>query len=156
MVEFFFTLLNFAIVCGLTYYGFKRFAIPLLAQTLKQEKADEQSLHDDHRMLLIEQKHVEERLREQEVACTSFFNKIKQWRAAMDAHYAQQDAEAVHLQGEAEKKVYVQSMHHALKKAYEQVTPQVVAQLEHELTERFSDEKIAHDYLQELLRQLKK
>ena len=84
MIDLFFILLNFAIVIGIGYYGARRYFIPQLQEKVDQEKATNAQLHDEHRNLLLAHKQLDESLVLQEADCTSFLNKINEWRSVVN------------------------------------------------------------------------
>ncbi len=156
MIDLFFTLLNFSIIVGLAYYAAQRFLLPNLKGKVEQEKTAEQNLRDEHRSILLTQKQVDESIIAQESDCTAFLSKINQWRNVVAMHKTQKEAEARHLQEEAEKRLHLQSQYHMLKAMYKNITPLVVKTLEEDLKSHFSDEHLAHNYLQHVLKGLKK
>ena len=76
MIDLFFMILNGAVIGWLIFYAFKKWLIP--ATKLKQdlERIAEQHLHDEHRKLLIDQRHMEESIIMQETDCTDFLKKL--------------------------------------------------------------------------------
>jgi hypothetical protein len=156
MIDLFFILLNFAIIVGLTLYAARRFFLPNLKNKVEQEKSIEKNLHDEHRTLLLTQRQVDESIVTQEADCTSFLNKINQWRSSVLKRKEQEIAQARHLQEETEKRLQRQSQYHMLRAMYKNVTPMVVKTLEADLKSHFSDEQVIHGYLQHVLKGLKK
>lgn len=156
MIDLFFMILNGAVIGWLIFYAFKKWLIP--ATKLKQdaERIAEQHLHDEHRQLLINQRHLEESIIMQEADCERFSEKIDQWRASVNGQKAIREIQAHHLQEEALKKLRRQSDYHALHMLYQKVTPYVARELEKELHDYFAHEQRAHDYLQHVLKDLKK
>lgn len=156
MIDLFFQILNFGIIVGLMVFGVIRFFIPLLKKGVENEKMIERNLHDDHRSLLVNQKHVDESIMVQESDCVDFFNKVNLWKNTVQKEVQNKEAEKRFLLEEAEKRMMIQAHYHGIKARYALLSSSVVKNLEKDMVAHFSDEHVAHEYIERLLKGLKK
>lgn len=156
MIDLFFTLFNFGLIIGLIVYSAYRYIVPQLKNKVDEQSQAEQNLHDEHRNLLLTQKQVDESIVAQESECTTYFNKINQWRGAVSHQKAQKEDESKRLKEEAEKRLHLQSHYHMLRTMQREINPFVVKLLEADLKNHFLQEERTHAYMHHVLKNLKK
>ncbi len=155
MIKVLFVFINFATIVCILIYAVRRFLIPALKEKIAQETFEEESLHDEHKQLLITQKHLEESAALQEAFCVSLQEKVQTWKQIVDTKSAERAAqEALDLE-ETQKRVDTQRQYHTLMMVKQLVAPAVVQDLREQLKSVFSDERKAHEYVQRILRGLK-
>lgn len=76
MIKVLFVLINFASIVVVFMYAIRRFLIPALKEKIAQEVFDEESLHDEHKQLLLVQKQVEDSAALQDAFCVSLQRKF--------------------------------------------------------------------------------
>lgn len=155
MVDLFFELFNFALIIGLLSYIVYRHMMPQIKQKIDLERQTFENLHEEHRQLLLSQKHLDESIVVQEADCTKFFNKINIWKDAVGRDIKNKAEESRHLLEQAQKKLATQSENYAIKELQQRVSPMVISNLEKELKGYFSEPGNAHAYMGKILNGLK-
>ena len=154
MIDIIFGILNLAIFLALISYAVKKYVVPQLREKIMREHHDFVNMHDEHRELLQEQKHIEESIVAQEDRAKTLFKKINLWRNTVDLEKEAHLVDHEHLQEDARVKIRKQGERYALHTRYKEVAPLVVKKLEKELGERFADPKEGHAYIDTLLKNL--
>ena len=156
MIDLFFTVFNCFLLLGLIAYAIRSYVLPMLKARMEKDKTAEQRMHEEHRTLLSEQRKFDESIAAQEIDCSGFLQKIDRWKQAVEADKIERRKQVDYLKEKIEKRVELQSKYHALRVRYEQLVPLVVNQLEADTRNHFNNERVAHNYLQQVLKHLKK
>ena len=155
MIDLFFTLFNTVLIIGLSVYAIRNYALPQLGENIVKEHQALVELHQEHKKLTSQQNNLEESIAEQEILAKTLFKKINQWRNVVDVTARTQQELEEHLRKEADAKISYQNQQYALKKAYEEVLPFVIEQLQHDLTLHYTKDDTGHDYIKQVLATLK-
>lgn len=154
MIDVLFVFINFATVVCILLYAVRRFIVPALKERIAQEVFEEDSLHDEHKQLLIAQKQVEDSAALQEAFCVSLQEKVQTWKRIVDTKSAERMTQETLDLEEAQKRVDAQRQYHTLITIKKLVAPAVVQDLRKQLKSVFADERKAHEYIQRILRGL--
>ena len=155
MIDLFFTLFNTVLIIGLSVYAIRNYALPQLGENIVKEHQALVEFHQEHKNLTSQQNNLEESIAEQEILAKTLFKKINQWRNVVDVTARTQQELEEHLRKEADAKISYQNQQYALKKAYEEVSPFVIEQLQHDLTLHYTKDDTGHDYIKQVLATLK-
>jgi hypothetical protein len=155
MVDILFSVLNFSIVIGIFAFLASRHIVPQVKQRVSQEKQVIEDLHDDHKQLLVAEKHVEENIREQELSFAYLSKQLQLWNEAVKTQEKAAQAEKRYRAEQFEKKLERQAQQYAINSLFIQLRPRVLSKLETEFAQKFSDDRQGHAYIEDILRKLK-